>query len=871
MNHKYIAGYGPIGARILILRECPTMREHVAGKMLDNSEILSICKEAGINTHSCYQTFVCKYHVPPNSKKGNKVPFQIRAKNIGIDIPECLNELQGELNTLKPNVVLAFGSTALWALTGKFKIDDYRGSILLGMGVKLVATYDPSQLSWACESPPEFIGYWNRAIMLCDIKRARDESHTPELNRQSRTIEICNSSEHLNRFYKEYSSLSNVATDIESSGTCVPTMISFAFNKYHSMAIPLWNTEGLSSIPSTDMIQIWILVQKILNSHGIIGQNWRGYDTDKLRGIGFSAGRLVDDVMFKCYAINPELPVGLAFNTSVYTREPFYKNEGMYKGSQIDLLLGCGRDSCVTYEINENTDSDLDEISQRDFYRNFLMALPDLYLSIQNQGFKIDSFARDRLMKKYIEWDERIRYELFRLTGTLLNVNSYPQVSTLLYDTMGLPRKKGTGEEDITDLLNSSKVKNDSVRKTLELILEDRRVRKTISSYLMAMPDFDGRMRTTYFLCLKTGRTSTGQQDVPIRPKVNIKTGEIGNGKTKDWRTLGIAFQTMTKHGDIGSDVREMYVPDSEYEEFLSVDSAQAEARVIFLLANDEEALIDIDTRDYHALTASWFFGGTEEKYSKKILGYEHPIRFVGKTLRHAGHLGAGKKRAAISVNTDARKFKIDIKIDESIAERALKIFHTKQPKIQRVFQDGIIECLKKGRTLIAGLPYGIDSDYGGRRTFYERWGDDLFREAFSYIPQRSVTDNTKAAALRIRNRIPNIKIVMESHDGLLFCTPKIKRDEYSAIIKQEMERPIDFSNCSLPRRSLVIPAEIEVGDNYKDLKKYNRSIAHVNSHLEVRALTSDESKTEIGKDTKRDGDIYYHTVEKKERSFYVE
>ena len=183
---------------------------------------------------------------------------------------------------------------------------------------------------------------------------------------------------------------------------------------------------------------------------------------------------------------------------------------------------------------------------------------------------------------------------------------------------------------------------------------------------------------------------------------------------------------------------------------FLQADSSQAEARVVFLLANDEQALEDIDKHDYHALTASWFFGGTESDYSKKVLGYESPIRFAGKTLRHAGHLGAGKRRAATELNTQARKYKIPITINEQIAERALKIFHMKQPKIQQVFQAGIIEALKSKRQLIAPIPYGIDCEMGGLRTFYERWGDELNRQAFSYIPQRAVSDNTKCAALRI-------------------------------------------------------------------------------------------------------------------------
>jgi hypothetical protein len=300
-----------------------------------------------------------------------------------------------------------------------------------------------------------------------------------------------------------------------------------------------------------------------------------------------------------------------------------------------------------------------------------------------------------------------------------------------------------------------------------------------------------------------------------------------------------------------------------EEEVFIQADSAQAEARVIFLLADDEQALVDIDNRDYHALTASWFFGGTEDDYSKKKLGYEHPIRFVGKTLRHAGHLGAGKKRAAISVNTDARKFKIPITITEAIADKALKIFHAKQPRIQKVFQFQVVEKLKRDKTLIAGLPYGINSNYGGRRTFYDRWGEELFRQAFSYIPQRSVSDNTKNALLRIRDCIPNIKCVMEAHDGLLFSVPVSMKYEYSGIIKREMERPIDFSNCSLPRRELIIPCEIEIGHNYRDLSKF-KDVPDICELPPVREFTVTEqfSVIQLPPDTR--------PVEKKQRSFYV-
>jgi hypothetical protein len=266
------------------------------------------------------------------------------------------------------------------------------------------------------------------------------------------------------------------------------------------------------------------------------------------------------------------------------------------------------------------------------------------------------------------------------------------------------------------------------------------------------------------------------------------------------------------------------------------------------------------------------------------VLGYEHPIRFVGKTLRHAGHLGAGKRRAAISVNTDARKFKIPIAITEAIAERALKIFHAKQPKIQQVFQTQVVECIRRNRQLVAPLPYGISAAIGGKRTFFERWGEELNRQAFSYLPQRAVSDNTKAALFRIRERCnkirkdgrtARIKCTMESHDGLLFSIPVSWKPIWGPIIKQEMERPIDFSRCSLPRHELVIPCELEIGKNYYELKKW-KDVPLIAEPIKIPSMpprTTQEkfAVIDLPPDSRLTDTIYHHQVEKRLREFEVD
>lgn len=261
---------------------------------------------------------------------------------------------------------------------------------------------------------------------------------------------------------------------------------------------------------------------------------------------------------------------------------------------------------------------------------------------------------------------------------------------------------------------------------------------------------------------------------------------------------------------------------------FIQADSSQAEGRVVALLSDDEEALEMYETHDVHALTASWFVGGTEETWSKKILGYEHPNRFFGKTARHAGNYGASKKRLATEANTQARKYKIDFRTTEYECDKALNIFHSKNPKIREVFHNGIIEQLREQRFLTAPIPYGIDSRVGGKRQFFERWGDELFRMAFSYIPQRAVSDNTKAAGLRLKKRIKGIRIILESHDALLFMVREKDVDEYGYMIKEEFERAIRFDSCSLPRRDLVIPCELEIGENYMEFKKFKFQVSEV-------------------------------------------
>jgi len=413
-----------------------------------------------------------------------------------------------------------------------------------------------------------------------------------------------------------------------------------------------------------------------------------------------------------------------------------------------------------------------------DFFYTRVMQLHNLYREIELNGILIDKEKRRALRKKYKEQDEENEKELEGLLEYKINVNSPKQIAHLLYNELRLPLRKDTGEETLQALIVNV-IKDEKRRRILELILKGRKIKKTIGTYLMAREDSDGRMRTHYNIVgTETGRTSTSKIKPPDRPGV-----------------YGLPFQTLTKHGDVGTDLRSMFVPDKGFV-FLEADLSQAESRIVAILGRDTKALRAFEEgRDIHRLTASWIFNTEPE-------AVDDDQRYLGKRVRHAGERGMGKGRLSQLAN-----------ISQWRANQILQKFHTMSPNIEQVYFKEIREALERDDLVLV-------SGYGRRRQFFERWGEELFKEAYSQIPQADVSDHTKFSLLKIRALLepPDFLILQESHDSFLAQVRTELLDKSIPIIKGILETPIDFSKCSLPRGKLKIPCSIKVGFNWEEL-----------------------------------------------------
>ena len=510
---------------ILVLAEAPSnveirMEQPLVGPA---GHVFNDCLHAaGLHRRDCYILNIWPFQVD----KDRRMPDNIYVRGHVGDYNYLLFTKKGftefglyearqcieKINAASCNVVLAMGRPALQMMIGDPRpIMKWRGSPLWSEKFqrKFIPTVHPAASLHG--------NYTWRYLIIADMEKIKGEMDDPSLRLPERSILINPTYHDVVEYHHLVAKQKRFATDIE--------VINHQLNCYclcykpdEVMVVPMADELGDAWWAEDQEIDIWRLYARLMSDEKIdkINQNIIGFDCVFLlqQNNIYTRGFLGDNMIAQ-KIMYPDFKKGLDFITSIYTREPYYKDEGkMWKGAGGDIEQFWrynGKDGCVALESWGKLEAELISEGYMDTYkRRARLALPLAYMS--TRGMKVD---HDKLKKVHGDVERKIKEkeaELSAVAKVPFNVSSPKQCQQYFYGLLGIQPYKGSTGGITTDDKAMARIYRRYNLPEAKLVQEIRALKKLKGTYLEVETDKDGRIRCSWDPTgTWTGRLSSSQ------------------------------------------------------------------------------------------------------------------------------------------------------------------------------------------------------------------------------------------------------------------------------------------------------------------------------------------------------------------------
>ncbi len=509
---------------------------------------------------------------------------------------------------------------------------------------------------------------------------------------------------------------------------------------------------------------------------------------------GVRVNGVIHDTLAMAQALHPELPRDLGTLTSLYTLQPYYKDTGILWKATADFDMYWrynALDAACTVEVAEVLRSKLQQYDLWSVYERTLKVLPHA-MAMSLRGVKYDSTEATRLRARLSRQITRWQSILDARAHRAINVNSNPQVTTLLFKDMGLPERRNreggltTKQQALLELY--PRIQDHKARQTLRAILEVRHARK-LMTYIDVKPSADGRMRSSFNPAgTETGRWSASK--FLITEGANLQT------VTPGWKSCFVADD-----GNL----------------LWNADYSQIEARLVSYLANDARSIEIFESGgDIHKENAAVIFRTTTDKITKRQ-------RDIGKSV-HALNYGVGVDTLVDTVNK--RALDTGVWLDRGMGKYVRETYLNNFDQVVR-WQEQTWETVQKTRTLV--------NPFGRRRIFLGptqgTGSEHTKKEALAFVPQSTVPDLMNEALIELRTQPPcaGFEVLLNIHDALFGQAPEGDLECWGTEVLKRMQRPI-----TLGSRVVVIPVDLQVGYRWSQMVKL-----HTNPSLWREQLSS--------------------------------
>jgi DNA polymerase-1 len=392
-------------------------------------------------------------------------------------------------------------------------------------------------------------------------------------------------------------------------------------------------------------------------------------------------------------------------------------------------------------------------------------------VQMETTGVLIDRVLLGEIARGFTKELAILEGDIYRAAGGEFNINSTPQLRTVLFDRLHLPVQKRTktGASTDVEVLEQLAAMGHEVPR---LMIEYRELSKLKSTYVDALPGYV--------------RAETGR----VHSSFNQTGAATGRLSSSDPNLQNIPVRTPR-----GGEIRRAFVAPPGHL-LLTADYSQVELRLLAHLSGDPAFVAAFERGgDIHRQTAAAIFGVAEPAVTPEM-------RARAKTINFATIYGQGPFALSRQLGITQDQAKAFIK---QYFERFAGVRAWLDRTVEEARQRGFVETLFGRRRYIPELR---DKNFN-IRAFGER-------TATNSPLQGSAADLIKIAMIRIHAALQETKLgakmILQVHDELVFEIPEHEQAAAGTLVKREMEE--------VTRLRVPLVVSIGAGKDWVDAKE---------------------------------------------------
>ena len=450
------------------------------------------------------------------------------------------------------------------------------------------------------------------------------------------------------------------------------------------------------------------------------------------------------------------------------TQEDFFSELGKTYAVEDDIEQRACEFAYLTLVAHDKQVESLNKIeANKKIFDEIEKPLTCVLSIIERNGCRLDDDVLASLKQYCTEEINALKTKIFELAGHEFSVDSPAQLSTVLFEELGIKPLKKTKTGFSTDANVLTQLAEE--HEICLHIMKYRELAKLESTYIDSLPKIrlnDNLVHTNFNqAATATGRLSSSDpnlQNIPVRT-------------------------------DLGRKIREAFLPLQDDHFFLSADYSQIELRLLAHLSGDEHLIAAfLSGRDFHTQTAARIFGVDEEEVT--------------------AHMRSSAKAVNFGIIYGQQAFTLSKQLGISFGEAKdiIDRYYYSYPQVRSFLDNTVKQATVNGYAETLTGRRRVIPELASSNKQTQQFGQ---RTAMNHPMQGSAADIIKIAMIELQRHLTEhemeSRVLIQVHDELDLSVAPAELEEVKSLVKSIMENVVELK--------VPLIADVTCGKNWSE------------------------------------------------------